>query len=232
MVGHAQWVADQILAAGIDPDQHAFMSVQVTPRYDRIGGSESTYVAKLNVGEPNLSIDQRIEASIQQKLRTEARELLSDLSGWSRPLDERETQLLLAHPGQVNVEVPEPFYGIETWTHRPLTVTLVMQPLRGPSPIVRYIDILPDGTREVLHELRVNRQFWVEAQFSEPPAQQYQQAEVAWPGGSVMVPLQRTDRLLFYRGGPFYIVPPADAASEPAEAATAPTGEPVPAEQR
>jgi hypothetical protein len=131
----------------------------------------------------------------------------------------------------VELEVPEPFYPVETWTERPLKVMLGMQPQRGPTPIVRYIDFLPDGTRQVLGELRANRLFWVEAQFSEPPEQQYQQAEVAWPGGKVAVPLAPTDRVLFYLGGPFYIVPPADPEPPVTDAAAAPAADQDPALQ-
>src|SRR5688572_10258721 len=53
-VGAPNWVTD-LIRGQPGPEQHAFLSVPVTPRYDRVGGSESTYVAVLDVGEPNLS---------------------------------------------------------------------------------------------------------------------------------------------------------------------------------
>jgi hypothetical protein len=211
LTGYPQWVADQIAAAGLSPDQHAVMIVDVTPRYDRIGASTSTYVARINVGDPSLKIDPRIEETVRQKLTSEARQVLAGLAGWSHPLSEGEARLLLAHPGKVDLPLEEPFLSVETWSYQPISVTLAKAPQRGPSPIVNYVAISPDDQREVLSELRVGQLFWVEARFSESPQQQYQQVKITWPDGNAIAPIEPTDHPLVYRGGPFYVAPPPES---------------------
>jgi hypothetical protein len=212
LVGGVNAVAKMIESAGLGPDIHAMLVVEITPRYERL--ASDLYTAKLDVGAPNLQIDGRIKAPIQAKLQAEARTFLVRLKSWSHPLSEGERRALLGYTEKVDIAIVTPFQHIKTWSFTPANVSLRLLTLKKPRPILNYVALDANGERETLYELPVGQAFWIEARYISLPSGTTQTAELNWGSGSIQVPLQATDQLLLFRAGPYYIVPPASPSPD------------------
>lgn len=205
-----QAVADAMAANGLGPETHAIMIVDVTPRYESI--AQGVYSARLSVGNPNMQIDTRIDAGVQQKLRAEASSLLVKLRNWGHPMTQAELRALFGYAAKVDIPLQSPFAHVVTWTHNAPTVSLKLEAPRKPRPILRFVALNADGSSESLDQLPVGQAFWVEARYITLPDAKSFMAELAWGDASVQIPLQATDRLLVFRSGPYYVAPPAPVA--------------------
>jgi hypothetical protein len=138
---------------------------------------------------------------------------MAKLQRWDHLLTEIEARHLFGYDKKVAIALEGPFDHIKTWSHQPVSFTLVLPPPRKPMPILNFVAIEPDGERNSINKLPIGQPFWVEARYLGLPQDKNPTAHLVWPGGEADVPLKPTDNLLIFLSGPYYIVPSADPAT-------------------